>query len=126
MKLEFLAEGSAECPLIRLFEFEPHEVTALRQACSDLAEGRLIEFAVSDQSWAQPINSCRFIWRASKKDIGVRLPTPDQPSVLECSKEAWREIKGKLSQFIEPHPDAFNWLSTEGDVKVLISTDGKW
>jgi hypothetical protein len=46
--------------------------------------------------------------------------------VLEYSNEAWREVEGKLSHFVEPTPNGFNWLTTEGDVDVLISTDGNW
>ena len=113
-------------PLVRLFDFRPEEVNALRSACNDLADGRSPEFAVHEQPWAQPVNGCRFIWRASKKDVGVRVPARNQPLVLEYSDEAWREVGGKLSQFVEPRPNTFNWLTMEGDVDVLISMDGKW
>ena len=51
---------------------------------------------------------------------------PYQPLILEYSDEAWREVEGKLSQFVESRPNTFNWLTTEGDVDVLISMDGKW
>ena len=41
-------------------------------------------------------------------------------------REAWREVEGKLSHFVEPRPSTFNWLTMEGDIEVLISMDGKW
>jgi hypothetical protein len=126
MKIEYLNGDQPPLPLVRLYDFRSEEVNALRDACNDLADGRKSEFAVHEQPWAQSVNGCRFIWRASQKDVGVRVPAPHQPLVLEYSDEAWREVEGKLSQFVEPRPNTFNWLTMEGDVDVLISMDGKW
>lgn len=126
MKIEYLDGDHEPLPLVRLFDFRPEEVNALRDACNDLADGRVSEFAVHEQPWAQPVNGCRFVWRASTRDIGVRTPASQQPLVLEYSDQAWREVEGKLSQIVEPQPDTFNWLTREGDVEVLISMDGNW
>lgn len=126
MKIEYLEGDQPPLPLVRLFDFQPEEVNALRKACNDLADGRISEFAMHQQPWARPVNGCRFVWRASSKDVGVRVSAPDQPLVLEYSDEAWREVEGKLSPFVDPRPNTFNWLTMEGDVDVLVSTDGKW
>jgi hypothetical protein len=126
MKIEYLEGDQPPLPLVRLFDFRSEEVNALRKACNDLADGRTSEFAVDEQAWVQPVNGCRFIWRASEKDVGVRMPASGQPLVLQYSDEAWREVEGKLSHFVEPQPSTFNWLTMEGDVEVLISMDGKW
>lgn len=126
MKIEYLDGDRPPLPLVRLFDFRAEEVNALRDACTDLADGRKPEFAVHEQPWAKPLKGCRFIWRASKKDVGVRIPALDQPLVLEYSEEAWREVEGKLSRFIEPGRNTFSWLTMEGDVDVLISMDGNW
>jgi hypothetical protein len=126
MKIEYLKGDRPPLPLVRLFQFSPEEINALRRACNDLADGRLREFAVHDQVWARPVGGCRLYWRASKVDIGVRLPAARQPLVLEYSDEAWREVESKLSHFVAPEPNTFNWLTMEGDVDVLISIDGTW
>lgn len=126
MKIEYLLGKHPPLPLVRLFDFRPEEVNALRRACNELANGRTTEFAVHEQPWAQPVNKCRFIWRASKKSVGVRMPARDQVLVLEYANEAWREVEEKLLQFVEPGPNIFQWLTMEGDVGVLISVDGKW
>ena len=126
MKIEYLDGNPWPLPLVKLLDFHVYAVNELRQAWNDLAGGRLTEFAVSDQPWARAINGCRFLWRASKKDVGVRAPRPGQPLMLEYSDEAWREVEGKLSHFVEQRPNTFNWLTMEGDVEVLISMDGKW
>jgi len=126
MKIEYLDGDRPPLPLVRLFDFQAREVNALREACNGLADGTLTEFLLHEQPWAESVNQCQFVWRTSQKDIGVRLRSPGQPLVLEYSDEAWREVEGKLSQFLEPRPNTFNWLTMEGDVEVLISPDGKW
>jgi len=57
--------------------------------------------------------------------VGVRLPAPGGPFVLEFSAEAWREVEGKLLPFVDGSGGP-NWLTNEGDVEVLISLDGTW
>jgi hypothetical protein len=78
------------------------------------------------QPWVESVDGCRFLWRSSSNDIGVRFPKCGEPLVLEYSNEAWREVEGKLSLFVYPKPNNFNWLTMEGDVDVLISIDGRW
>jgi len=125
MKVEFLAEGSAECPLIRLFDLQPGDLERLCQACADLAEGQANEFQLHAQPWVEAIRECRFTWRSSAKDLGVQLPAPGEPFVLWFSDEAWREVQDKLLMFAGGS-NGFNWLTNEGDVNVLISPDGAW
>jgi hypothetical protein len=126
MKLELLTDGTPECPLVRLFEYQLKEVNLLRDICNKLVDGHLSEIALNEEPWVKPIAGCRFIWRVSPRDVGVRLPPPGEPLVLEYSDEAWREVEEKLSRFADVHSSGFNWLTMEGDVQVLFSVDGKW
>ena len=126
MKLELLTDDTLECPLVRLFDYQLEEVNLLREICNGLANGRLNEIALHDEPWVEPIAGCRFIWRASSRDVGVRLPRPGEPLVLEYTDEAWREVEEKLSGFADGHSSGFNWLTMEGDVQVLFSLDGDW
>ena len=41
MKLEYLAEGSRDCPLFRLYEFNQAEARTLRNLAKSLATGEL-------------------------------------------------------------------------------------
>lgn len=125
MKIEFHPEGSPDCPLIRIFHFQPEEVEALRTACRELAYGKRTEFALHEQPWIDAVGSCAFIWKAGTKDIGVRLPQAGDPFVFNFSDEGWHEVEDKLLPFAESSR-GFNWLTSEGDVRVLISNDGRW
>ncbi len=64
MKLEFLDEGSTDCPLIRLYGYRAEEVEHLRAACRDLADGRCTEFSLHEQPWVDAIGGCKFLWQA--------------------------------------------------------------
>lgn len=125
MKIEFLAEGSPDCPLIRIFQFQPGEVEALRTACRELAEGNRTEFALHEQPWIEAVGGCAFVWKAGTKDIGVSLPRAGDPFVFVFSDEGWREVEDKLLPFAHSS-FGFNWLTDGGDVEVLISNDGYW
>lgn len=125
VKIEFLPDGSPDCPLIRMFEYQPNEVEALRTACRELADGKRTEFALHEQAWIESVGGCAFIWKAGTKDVGVRLPRPGDPFVFIFSDEGWREVEDKLLLFA-PRSPGFNWLTDGGDVEVLISNDGRW
>jgi hypothetical protein len=126
MKIEFLPDGSEHCPLIRLYDFHAEEIRKLCAACRDLAEGRIMSFALHEQPWVEVIGDCRFVWRANYKNIGVTLPQDGRDFALLYSDDAWREVNDKLLRFTGAGTGGFNWLTNEGDVEVLISHCGGW
>lgn len=125
MKVEFLAEGSPDCPLIRLYDYHSGELERLSAACRELVEGRRNEFLLHEQEWVESIGGCRFTWRSALRDVGVRLPAAGDHFVLEFSDEAWREVEDKLRP-LQDGSGGFQWLTNEGDVEVLISLGGGW
>lgn len=126
MKIEFLADGAADCPLIRMYDYRTDEIKMLCQVCRDLAEGRTREFALHDQPWVEPLAGCRFSWRANEKNVGVKRPSHGSEFVLLYNDEAWREVEAKLQEFTGEYSGGYNWLTHQGDVNVLISRDGGW
>src|SRR5437867_3317880 len=57
MKLEFLADGSQDCPLIRLYDFDFEEAVSLRQIVASLSDGTplkdrsVVTFCYGDQRY---------------------------------------------------------------------------
>ena len=125
MKVEFLAEGAAECPLIRLFDYRAGELERLRIVCSELGDRRRAEFPLHDEPWVEPIAECKFTWRAGARNAGVQFPGSCAAFFLELTGEASRDVSDKLLPFVDGS-DGYNWLTNEGDVHVLISHDGTW
>ena len=125
MKIEFLPAGADASPLIRLFHFRPDEAEWLHQACRMLADGESTVVALHDQPWVESVNGCRLERRATSEDAGVTMPAHAEPFVLALSSEGWREVEGKLVQLLTD-PRGWNWLTNDGDVRVLFSRSGHW
>jgi hypothetical protein len=125
MKIEYLAAGADNCPLIRLFQFTLDELERLAQFARDLADARRSEVALHEQSWVEPVRGCRFFWRFDHDDIAVKLPSAEASFVLALSCEGWLEVECKLGM-LTPAAGNFNWLNTTGDVNVLVSWNGLW
>jgi hypothetical protein len=126
MKIEFLADGAEDCPLIRLYDYRVEEIEMLRQACRELSDGRIAEYRLHGQPWIDAINGCRFTWCRGKKNLGVRQRDGGLDFVLQYSDEGWRELEGLLEPFARAFSGGFQWLSAQGEINMLISQDGSW
>lgn len=125
LTIEHLSDGSDDCPLIRLFDFESADVIALHAVCLALAEQRVSEVSLDSQPWVRAIGDCRLTLRAGPANRRVRIPPNGQPFILEQDAEAWREVSDKLAPLVADQ-SSFQWLTTQGDVKLLISRTGRW
>ena len=127
MKLDFLAEGSDDCPLVRLWDFTPSEAVRLHEELTALALGQVRQVALHELPFMMPLGECRFTLLASTRDEGVVLA--HLPADCECrfTAESWDNVAGLVEPFTR---DAcgFQWLSFTGggDVKWLISAEGRW
>src|SRR5262249_34809201 len=71
MKLEFLASGSPDCPLIRLYEFTSKDAYELRRIVLQLARGEETIVWLHEQPNVTAIGGCELALRQGKKDRGV-------------------------------------------------------
>jgi hypothetical protein len=125
MKLEFLPEGSKDCPLIRLYVFDQSAVLRLKELSSALATGATTRAALHEQPWIEAVDGCELELCLGGRDRGI-LQTG--PSKFECvlSKDGWSEIVGLLDPFCNDHADAYQWLDSNGKISLLISSRGTW
>ena len=125
MKLEYLSDGSPECPLIRLYEFNRSEAQQLRQLVKSLVTGDRKDVSLQNEMWVEPVDRCCLKLRVGIRNEGVRQA---QPLRFECvlSPEGWNNVEGLLEPFSEPDGAGFQWLTTDGSVALLISQNGQW
>jgi hypothetical protein len=125
MKLEFLASGSPDCPLIRLFAFDDEEVARLRILMKSLSSGSTRNVALHEQPGFEPVNACRLYLRAGKSDGGLRAVAP---GVFECvlSEEAWDNMAELVEPLCESAPQGYQWLIGSPRISLLLSRDGSW
>jgi hypothetical protein len=93
MRLEYLPNGSADCPVLRLFDFTPAEAAALGAAVADLSGGRTERVAVHELSGVVAVRGCELVltmwgWDQAVVSVG--------PAAFECRFTAgtWANVAG--------------------------------
>ena len=125
MKLEFLPDGSADCPLVRVYDFRPAEVANLAAAICGLAAGTTTSYPLHEAMGVEAVNGCRLLLRVGPRDLGLaQLPGPAN---FECvlTPDSWDNVAGLTEPFVAGST-GYQWLSATGDAQWLLSTDGCW
>ena len=125
MKLEFLSEGSPDCPLIRLYSFNRPEVLRLREIADQLSHGKLHQIALHEERSVEPVRGCQLYLRLGSRDDGI---VQNAPQSFQCimSEEGWLDVSFLLEPFCETDTSGFQWLVDKGPISLLISANGTW
>lgn len=128
MKLEYLADGSPDCPLIRLYDFTPLEAEQLHEKLSALADGTLTRLELHTLSFIEVIGDCQLtLIRRGWDQAIIRMARPTQ---FECGLTAgsWENMAALVEPFTED-ASGFQWLNgTPGKAKLLLTVlvSGQW
>jgi hypothetical protein len=126
MKMEFLAEGSQDCPLIRLYSFDVIEARRLREAFRSLWTATLPRLPLHEEWWMEPVDHCTLELRTGARDLGV---VRRGPTIFECvlTVEGWAEITEKTDPFCTSEAmNGYQWLNWDGEIALLLSPNGQW
>jgi hypothetical protein len=126
MKLDYLPEGSPDCPLIRLYEFTPAEAEQLRASVAALASGSNRRLEVHSLPGVEVVGRCRLTFTALTWNAGVVCKAP--PVDFECGLTAgtWDNVAGLIEPFCQSG-GGFQWLfGTPGECSLLLSCNGQW
>lgn len=122
MKLDYLKDGSDDCPLLRLYEFDSADARRLRQTFAALADG-VVEQVGLDA--VESVDGTQLTFVRSTRDRGV-IETVSHRFEVALTSEGWRQA----SELVEPFCDGgfgYQWLTpqTRG-IQLLLSKDGAW
>jgi hypothetical protein len=127
MKLDFLADGSTDGPLLRLHHFTPKEAEQLLDSISTLASGRENRIDVHQLPYVIPVDDSRLTLVVRQWDQAVVRVAQ---SVFECGFTAttWENVGGLIEPFTRDESDGgFQWLAeSPGEAAVLLSVSGRW
>jgi hypothetical protein len=127
MKLEYIADGSPYCPLIRLYEFTDIETSGLRTKIAELAQGSSISIALHDLNFVTPIGDCELILIVADDDQGILASDSDSLFMCMLSQETWEQIAGLIESFCKSGGlSGYQWLDETSDISLLLSPDGTW
>lgn len=128
MRLEYLASGAPDCPLVRLYDFKPSEAAALLAAVNMLASAAAWRVEVDRLPFVKAAGGCRLVFARQDRDRAI-VAGPIQ-NEFECGFTAatWDNVAGLLEPFAQG-AGGVEWLAAApGDAALLISASpgGVW
>jgi hypothetical protein len=137
MKIEYLAEGSKDCPLIRIYGGDASAFNTLKGAVLGLSRGAAIRVALDEALGFDRVNDCCLTLAVGPRDEGVCLSSPPAHFLWTLTRQKWHTVAGYIEPFTRQVDNtAYQWLcgreAREGldvsDIGVLISRSaiGQW
>jgi hypothetical protein len=127
MRLEYLPDGSLDCPLIRLYDFDAATATRLLQLVTSLSDGSMDRIVLDERQEITSVDGCKLVLVVSGSDHGVvRTETSNE---FECvlTQTSWANVAGLIEPFCEAGMSSgFQWLDQTSDISLLLSPDGLW
>jgi hypothetical protein len=125
MKMQYLADGDQDCPLIRLCEFDLPEVNRLRAIFGALADGSRTEVVLHQEMPVECVDGCQLTLRVGWRDVGIADEGPQFECVL--TTEGWLDAAFFTQPFCEVmNTGKYQWLNESGEVSLLLSPSGRW
>lgn len=122
MKLDYLKDGSDDCPFVRLYDFRSAEIQQLRQSLETLASGKAERVALDD---VESVDGTRLTFTRATRDRGL-VESGSQSFDVVLTPEGWQRWIGLLAPFCEPS-SGYQWLCDDvGKIRLLVSNDGAW
>jgi len=128
MKLDYLEEGSDDCPLIRLYEFSSAEIQRLRQSFESLANAKAERIALNEVIPVESVDGTQLTFIRAEHNQGV-VPSGSRSFDVILSPQGWGRCMGLLEPFCENSCDyqCYQWLCDDvGQLPLLLSSDGAW
>ncbi|OGX07074.1 MAG: hypothetical protein A2Z88_11330 [Omnitrophica WOR_2 bacterium GWA2_47_8] len=127
MKIEYLKDGSPDCPILRLFEFNNDEVARLKEGLEKLRDGKTRRFEFHRESYVAPVNNCQLTFEIGDLNKGV-YQAEDSKFVCGLKRSGYAAILGFLEPFcVKPAAkDVYQWLDETGEIALLLSRKGNW
>jgi hypothetical protein len=127
MRLEYLPDGSLDCPLIRLYDFDATAATRLLRLVTSLTDGSVGRIVLDERQEITLVDGCKLALVAGGSDHGVvKVATANQ---FECvlTPASWANVAGLIEPFCEPgSSNGFQWLDETSDISLLLSPNGLW
>jgi hypothetical protein len=127
MKLEYLPDGSPDCPLVRIYQFGSADARDLKDLFLALAGGALGQIALHELSSVESVDGCQLSFIVSQRDEGV-IPVPEPPQfVCRLVSSTWKQVAERTEPFCqEARPRTYQWVDETSNISILLSPDGFW
>ena len=127
MKIEFLADGSQDCPLILIHGQGIIVVRRLAEVLHRLADGAVCRADLHGTAGLVAPGGIRLTASVSRWDVGVVEVSPASFE-WQLTEGSWDNVAGLLEPFcrgpVEEH--RHQYIEQAGDIAVIVSTDRSW
>ena len=127
MKIEYLKDGSDDCPLIRIYGDEPESISLLKDALDSLITGSNTKVIVNELNGYVGINHCYLELEKASVSKGI-LHIKDNHFKCLFTEDKWIEISELLQPLCGPLKNGYQWLDDTSNTSLLVSRyeDGQW
>lgn len=125
VKLDYLRDGTDDCPLIRLYEFQSEEMQRLQRSFERLASGAAERVALDEVTPIESVDGTQLTFSRAASDNGV-ASSGQQSFEVQLTPRGWRRCVELLEPFCKSS-SGYQWLCDDvGDIRLLVSHDGAW
>lgn len=139
MKMEYIQDGSSDCPLIRIFGTEPQGFSQLVRLFRELSSDTVLHVAVHKLPDFETVGGCTLTVAVGQRDEGVRQLGSGQDFEWVLTPSRWETVADLTEPFSISKPrdsHIHQWLAgkearfglDDSEISVLISNskDGRW
>jgi hypothetical protein len=133
--LDFLEEGSPDCPLIRIYGRDQDDYRRLVRAIASIAAGTVKRVSVPELPGFRADPNFELTLTARAMDQGVSRFHQSQHFVWALTSPKWHIVEGLAKPLGDrDSANAYQWLAGPearygldvGPISVLLSKDGRW
>ncbi len=104
--LEFIPEGSDDCPLVLLSSSKPEKAEKLSQALTPLVTDNNAVVDIHTLPFVSPVDGCRLSAQVIDEDIGaILIGNTKNHFTWELTHQGWELVLAFLAPFTKPDRD---------------------
>ena len=128
MNIEYIDNGSKDCPLIRLYGDDPDSIQLFIKNIVLLLSGKIKSKKINDLKGFNGINQCQVDMQLAPTSKGIIHIKGNNFKCL-LSKDDWETVIGLLEPFSKKSKNGkYQWLNETSNISLLVSTyeNGQW
>ncbi len=124
MNVDYLASGSDECPLIRLYQGSDGDYEVLSAGILNLINKNVELDVLSLNGFVKDNSIQELTIRKDAEDEGIEEVNPGR-FICHFSEEHLQDILEKIEHYRKSN-SGYHWLDDKSDISILLSYSGKW
>jgi hypothetical protein len=127
MRAEFLESGAEDCPILRLYDFTPEQLSALQAIAAELLRGKDIPSKLVSKLQLEGVDGCTLSFRISRTDEGVIKDRDGLEFKWNLTPSGWQKAADLIDAFRKDYGEGtYQWLDETSDISLLLSHSGRW